>query len=151
MICFPGTKNVVADFLSRQPSAEQSPIEIYLIDEIFANDDEDNNTPFPLAFNVISTHQHANAKLQTLAQTNPEYQTKITGCTPIIHFQDRIVAPKSPQPKIIDWYHSLNAHSPRQNSHHQDDRPALSLELSCHRRPMACATLCDLPTLQKAT
>ena len=62
IIYFPGTKTVVADFLSHQPFADQSPNELNLLDELFTTDNADDNA-FPLAFDIISAHQQADAKL----------------------------------------------------------------------------------------
>ena len=62
MIYFPGTKNVVADFLSCQPFAKPSSNELNLLDEIFVTEDEDDST-FPLTFDMISTHQQADNEL----------------------------------------------------------------------------------------
>jgi RNase H-like domain found in reverse transcriptase len=67
MIYFPGTKNVVADFLSHQPFAESPTNEINLLDELFLNDNKDDDSAFPLAFDVISSHQQADPKLRALA------------------------------------------------------------------------------------
>ena len=59
---FPGTKNIVANFVSHQPFAEQSPNALNLLNELFATNDTDDNA-FSLAFDVISSHQQADAKL----------------------------------------------------------------------------------------
>ena len=62
IIYFPGTKNVVPDFLSHQPFADQSLNELHLLDELFAADALDDNA-FPLAFDVLSAHQQADPQL----------------------------------------------------------------------------------------
>ena len=109
IIYFPGTKNVVADFLSHQPFAKQSPNELNLLDKLFTANAPDDNA-FPLTFDIISTHQQADAKLRCLSCTHLEYQTKIAGHSPIIYLHDWIIAPKSLQSKIISWHHSMLAH-----------------------------------------
>jgi hypothetical protein len=53
IIYFPGTHNVIADFLSCQPFSAPLANELHLLDELFAVDDDDT---FPLAFNTISSH-----------------------------------------------------------------------------------------------
>ena len=62
IIYFPGTKNVVTDFLSHQPFANHSLNELHILDELFAADAPDDNA-FPLAFDVLSAHQQADPQL----------------------------------------------------------------------------------------
>jgi hypothetical protein len=106
IIYHPGVKNIVADFLSRHPVLPKTS-ELHFLNEIFTVDD---NIPFPLAFEIISEHQAADLQLQTIATTNPAYQTRIIARKPIIHLHNKIVVPQSLQKQLLDWYHQLLAH-----------------------------------------
>jgi transposase InsO family protein len=107
IIYLEGKHNIVADFLSRHPTIEDSINEIKFFNDIFTID---NDPLFPLSFDVIADHQAQDAILATIAHGNPLYTTRIVGNKTVIYSHDKIVVPRSLQDKIIEWYHTNLAH-----------------------------------------
>ena len=98
IIYFPGTKNVVTDFLSCQPFDDSPPPDLHFVDELFTLNDDDT---LPLDFDLISKHKQADTCLQTIACNNLQYEQCILGHVPIIYYQQNIITSKQLCSKIL--------------------------------------------------
>jgi hypothetical protein len=100
-----GCKNVVADFLSRQPRASLPPSS----DEAFLM--EEDPTIFPLSFEVLSLAQQRDPSLQRLVGApSSRYTTRMVNRLPVVYYKEHIVVPTDLRHRIISWYHDTLMH-----------------------------------------
>ena len=113
-----GTKNVVADALSRLP-IEHREHDIQETDETlpplqYANpvtkkDIEEEN--FPMLPSLIQKHQRQDKTLMRKMKTNSEgFQLKDVEDVKLIHYHNKIYVPETLQARILTWYHEYLVH-----------------------------------------
>jgi hypothetical protein len=118
-----GSKNVVADLLSRMDISDEIANDAHtdaeLMAELFALDEDEIPFPhnvYPLSYAVLRQEQQKDNKLLDLVNTRPDkyrykrYQAGRNDFQLIISKEDKIVVPTSLQRRVVQWYHERLMH-----------------------------------------
>ena len=126
-----GVDNIVADTLSRHPSANiedddinseatNKPAEAEKVKQLYvANNNSDNNNDdvvFPLTLSVVHAElqlelQNADSKINTYLNDNSSgYKTKRFDDVELVFYDDRIYVPSSLRRRALEWYHHYLNH-----------------------------------------
>jgi hypothetical protein len=109
IVYLPDKCNIIADALSRLPKLKESHDKSMFLEEIFAFNEQLD--AFPIAFNVISKAQLANNKIQQHITINdPDFETRIIQCVPLVYFKGKIAIPTSLCSHVLTWYHEKLPH-----------------------------------------
>jgi hypothetical protein len=66
---------------------------------------------FPIAFDLISKAQLTDNKIQQcIANNDPDFETRIIKCAPLVYFKGKIAIPTSLCSCILTWYHKNLLH-----------------------------------------
>ncbi|MFM8622685.1 MAG: RNase H-like domain-containing protein, partial [Holophagaceae bacterium] len=110
-----GVTNVVADVLSRYPTAN-NPLEPKIPptkesnSELFAQDRLPTGV-LPVNFSTIAAFQRRDRELQALVDKSPDISRKIfRGGESLICYKERIYVPKALRRHIVEWYHTYLMH-----------------------------------------
>jgi len=110
-----GTRNVVADALSRLPMSEATPLpEVTNKDTMarcFIMDGDPDEEKFPLSPNLIAKYQRADKALQQqVEQGDRKYEVRTIEQTDVMTYDGKIVVPPALQERIVAWYHEYLGH-----------------------------------------
>ena len=98
----------LGDALSHLPMIENTPTDqIYFTDTCFAQE----NTDFPISYQIISENQARDQRLQAKKQSMPDrYTERIIQGHNIIFHAEKIVIPEALQQHTLQWYHEMLLH-----------------------------------------
>ena len=122
-----GVDNIVADTLSRHPSANHDDEDEFdsstpdgkessRVKELFTTTRENDEIAFPLTLSLVHDEQQhelrqPRSKLETyLSDNNSGYKTKMFNEFDIVFYDDRIYVPKSLRRRTLEWYHHYLNH-----------------------------------------
>ena len=104
-----GTKNLVADALSRLDADFTIHVEEINYIDYFNSEADDEEIIFPLSTQLIAEHQEKDASINKL-RSHPEMVTRTVHGTSVLLLKDKIFIPKALRKNVLKWYHEMLRH-----------------------------------------